>query len=351
MPYRRKGSSRIYITIRRPDGSTVRRSAGTDNWEDATALEGKLNHEAWEQRRMGVKPDKTWREAVVRWIQEKAHKASLKDDRQRLRWLDAHMGSLTLGEITRERVDAFIRTRVGVSVSEATSENRTANHYVALVTWLLTAAEREWEWGNRCPRLRTYPVIEYQKRALTVEEWRRLEAAFPGHLRRIATFSVSTGLRESKVFGLRWSSVNLEKRSLTLSGTRNKLGVSVPLNTTAMSVLAECRSLPVVHADRVFVYDKTGKPMNQHQHESWEGAFKRSGVVYCRYHDLRTTFVTWLYDAGAPEWAVRRLAGHTTKSVHMGYNRADIESLRPYSEIIDRVLSESAHPARSKNAQ
>jgi integrase len=145
-------------------------------------------------------------------------------------------------------------------------------------------------------------------------------------------------LREAKVFSLRWSSVNLERKSLTLAGTRNKLGVSIPLNSTALSVLLECRSLPVVHADRVFVYDKTGQPMNQHQHESWEGAFERSGVPYCRYHDLRTTFITWLYEGGVPEWAVRSLAGHTTKSVHQGYNRADIETLRPFSEVIDRVL-------------
>jgi integrase len=338
MPFRRKGSSRIYITVSEPDGRTVRRSAGTDNWEDAVALEGKKNHEAWEQRRMGVKPSRTWKQAVVRWTQEKAHKASIKDDLQRIRWLDPWLSPLSLDQITRERVSEIMERRDGVSTSIATSENRTANHYVNLIAWILTAAEREWEWGNRCPRFRTYPVKEYQKRALTVEEWTRLGAVLPPHLRRIATFSIATGLREAKVFGLKWSSVDLVKRSLVLSGTRNKLGVSIPLNSSAMAILTECRTLPVVHADRVFVYDKTGRPMNQHQHDSWKNAFVTSGVTYCRYHDLRTTFITWLYEGGVPEWAVRSLAGHTTKSVHQGYNRADIESLRPYSEVIDRVL-------------
>ncbi len=342
MPFRRKGSSRIYITVRKPDGRTVRRSAGTDNWEDAVALEGKKNHEAWEQRRMGVKASKTWKQAVVRWISDKAHKASLRDDKQRLAWLDGFLGDRALSEITRELVDGIMQQRTGVNCSVATSANRTANHYVSLIAWILTAAEREWEWGNRCPRFRTYPVKEYPKRALTVEEWFSLMKELPPHLRRLATFSICTGLREEKVFKLRWSSVNLERRSLALLGTKNKLGVSIPLNTSAMAVLTECRALSVVSADRVFLYDKTGKPMNQHQHESWEGAFERSGVPYARYHDLRTTFITWLYENGVPEWAVRSLAGHTTKSVHMGYNRADIESLRPYSEVIDRVLEGKA---------
>jgi integrase len=351
MPFRRKGSSRIYITIKRPDGSTVRRSAGTDHWDDAVALEGKKNHEAWEQRRMGVKAQRTWREAVVRWATDKAHKSSIKDDLQRIRWLDPHLGGLRLDEITREAVDSVLQQRPGVSTSHATSENRTANHYSALIAWILTAAEREWEWGNRCPRFRTYPVLEYQKRALTVEEWHKLSACLPPHLRRIATFSLSTGLREAKVFGLRWSTINLERRSLTLGGTKNKLGVSIPLNATAIAVLGECRSLPVVHADRVFVYDRTGRPMNQHQHESWEGAFERSGVTYCRYHDLRTTFITWLYEAQVPEWAVRSLAGHTTKSVHAQYNQASIETLRPFSEVIDRVLEGNEHSGLGSKAR
>jgi integrase len=339
MPFRRKGSSRIYISIKRPDGRTVRRSAGTDSWEDAVALEGKKNHEAWEQRRMGVKPSKTWREAVVRWVAEKAHKASLKDDRQRLDWLDAGLGRLSLNEITRELVDGIMRAREGVSTSVATSQNRTANHYVGLIAWILTAAEREWEWQNRCPRFRTYPVKEYPKRALTVEEWFKLRMELPDHLRRLATFSVSTGMREAKVFGLRWSSVNLERRSLSFSGTKNKLGVSIPMNATAMSVLMECRSAQIVHADRVFVYDKTGQPMNQHQHESWEGAFERSGVPYMRWHDTRTTFISWLAQAGVPEEIRRRLAGHSTRGVHQGYTVLEVEHLRPYSEVIDRVLA------------
>jgi integrase len=347
MPYRRAGSSKLYITIHRPDGRTVRRSAGTDNWEDATALEGKLNHEAWEQRRMGVKPPKTWRAAVVRWCADKEHKASIKDDIQRLRWLDEFLAGKNLHEINREFVDQIMLRRAGVSTTEATSANRTANHYVALIGWILTAAEREWEWGNRAPKLRTYPVKEYPKRALTVEEWFRLEKELPNHLRRLATFSISTGMREAKVFGLRWSSVDLEKRALSLGGTKNKLGVSIPLNASALATLTECRSLPIVHADRVFVYDKTGRPMNQHQHESWEGAFQRSGVEYVRWHDLRVTFVTWLYEAGVPEWAVRSLAGHTTKSVHQGYNQAGIEALRPFSEVIDRVLEGKMKGARN----
>jgi integrase len=104
-----------------------------------------------------------------------------------------------------------------------------------------------------------------------------------------------------------------------------------------MSVLMECRSLPIVHADRVFVYE--GRPITQHHPDSWAGAFRRAGVEPCRWHDLRTTFITWLYEGKAPEWAVRRLAGHSTRSVHDGYNVADAESLRPYSEIIDRVLA------------
>jgi integrase len=90
--------------------------------------------------------------------------------------------------------------------------------------------------------------------------------------------------------------------------------------------------------------------MNQHQHESWEGAFVRSGVTYCRWHDLRVTFVTWLYDAGVPEWAVSKLSGHSVKTVHQSYNKASVESLRPYSEVIDRLLdTQNLHTQPGQN--
>lgn len=330
--YRRPGSSNWYIT-------GLRISTGTDDKKAAEAYAAKLKLQSWERERMGAKPPRSWKEATVRWLTEKAHKHDIEGDRAKLRWIDQHLGAVSdLQEITRERIDGIMLERGGVSASDSRPGNSTSNRYVALISAILNAAEREWEWGNRAPVLRRYPEPKEEQRWLTVEEWRRLENALPKHLRLAATFSISTGLREAKVFGLRWTQVSMNQRSLSFTGTANKIGASIPLNATALSVLAECRSLPVISPEHVFLYQ--GHALRGVQHYTWEGAFKRAGVEYMKWHGLRHTFNSWLAQNGVPEEIRKKLMGHSTGSVHQRYTHFEVEHLRPYSEVIDRVLNE-----------
>lgn len=332
MPHRREGSTKLYIRVK-----GVRRTAGTDNWEDAKALEDRLNHQFWLNEKMGIKPPKTWVEAVNRWLDEKSGKVTIDEDIRKFKWLDQHFGSCTdINKITRDRVDAIMQLR-GVSIKPSKA-NSTANRYVALISGVLNAAEREWEWGNRAAKLRKYkePPAGSASRALTVEEWSRLEMELPTHLRLAATFAVSTGLRRKIVFGLKWQMLT-ENASLTFTGSANKLGASIPLNASASQVLAECRSMPVVSPEYVFLYE--GHKMQKHG-MAWHKAVKRAGIGHVRWHDLRVTFNSWLAQNGVPEQIQKRLVGHSTSGVHDRYTKLAIEHLRPFAEIIDTVLSQ-----------
>jgi len=255
MPHRRKGSTKLYIRVH-----GVRQSAGTDIWEDAKALEDRLNHQVWLERKMGLKPPKSWKEAVIRWCHEKSSKVTLNEDIRKFNWLDPHLGSCQdLNQITRDRVDAIMQLR-GVS-GPASKVNSTANRYVALISGVLNAAEREWEWGNRAAKLRTYqePPAGSASRALTLDQYLSLERELPSHMRSGARFALSTGLRESMVFGLKWKMLNLENRSLSFDGTGNKLGNAIPLNDSALHVIRTQKAASIVHAEYVFLYQ--GKPM------------------------------------------------------------------------------------------
>ena len=81
MPYRREGTRNWWIVVK-----GVRQSSGTADFEDAKALEGKLNHEDWLQQRMGFKKPRSWKEAVVKFLKESQHKASYDTIKQRLGW-------------------------------------------------------------------------------------------------------------------------------------------------------------------------------------------------------------------------------------------------------------------------
>lgn len=334
MPFRRKGSTQYYIRVK-----GVRISAETDKYEDAKALEDRLNHEAWLSDKMGLPQPRTWKEAVLRWCKEKEGKVTIDEDIRKFNWLDQHFGSITdLNKITRDRVDAIMQLR-GVS-SQPSKVNSTANRYVALISGVLNAAEREWEWGNRAAKLRKYkePPAGSAGRALTVEEWWKLEKELPEHLRLTATFALSTGIREAKVFGLRWSML-AEGATLSFTGTANKIGSCIPLNATACQVLARCRSLSVVSPEYVFLYN--GKPMKEHGQAAFRKAVERAGIGHVRWHDLRVTFNSWLAQNGVPEQIQKRLIGHAVSGVHDRYSKLAIEHLRPFAEIIDQVLGES----------
>lgn len=281
----------------------------------------------------------------MRWAKEKAHKVSIENDLGKIEWLDEHFGSVhDINTITRERVDGIMQLR-GVSV-QASSANSTANRFVALISGILNAAEREWEWGTKAPVLKRYHEPPSNGRALTLEEWRKLEKELPRHLKLAAAFSISTGLREAKVFGLKWKM--LTDGSLTFTGTTNKLGNSIPLNASALAVLSECRLTQIVSPEYVFLYN--GKPMQEHGQRSFAKAVERAQIGHVMWKDFRTTFNSWLAQAGVPEEIRKRLMGHKTNSVHDRYTRLYVEHLRPFSEIIDSVLAQSAGQNEVKTA-
>ena len=218
-------------------------------------------------------------------------------------------------------------------------------------------------WIESAPKFRTYPITEGRERWLSVEDWKRLthpDAKAPLHLLRPAAFALATGMRENKVFQLEWTQISMRDRRLTFKGTDNKLGNTIPLNDTAMSVLEEIRRSPVRHLTRVFFWQKprleNGKltysiePLESYGKAWWKwleraglGAYDERGHWQgdvC-WHTLRHTFASWLGNAGVPEGIIDRLGGWSTgkKTTRERYTHLAVDHLRPYAEVIDRLLA------------
>ena len=66
---------------------------------------------------MGEKPLRTWNEAVVRWLKESGHKATLDQDKSHLRWLDQHLGGKCLDTISRAVIDRITEAKLAEGVS------------------------------------------------------------------------------------------------------------------------------------------------------------------------------------------------------------------------------------------
>lgn len=195
----RKRGSVWWVDFTTSTGERVRRSAETEDKNQAEELHDKLKAEAWRVTKLGDRPRRTWNDAVVRWLTEQGHKASLESDKIHLRWLDKHLNGLDLTVITRERLDRIAATKHSEGVTPAT-----VNRVMEVLRAILRKCADEWEWIDRAPKVRMLKEPTRRVRYLSRDEAQRLLAQLPPHMADMAAFSLSTGLRRANVTGLRW---------------------------------------------------------------------------------------------------------------------------------------------------
>lgn len=295
--FKRKDSSSWWVKII-IDGRKIQRSTGTDDKIKAQEFHDRLKAQMWEQNRLGVKPRRYWKEAVVRWLEETSEKATHEEDRRKLIWLNAYLGERLLDEINLEVIDS-IRSAKLKEAAKATT-----NRYLALIR-----SRDEWEWIDKAPKVRLFKESGSRERSLTREQAGRLLAELPEHQRDVVLFALAIGLRQSNVLKLEWSQINLEQRHAWIHAaqSKNRRPIAIPLNDAAHAVLMRQQGK---HPERVFTF--RGKPLNSANTRAWQRALKRAGIDNFRWHVLRHTWATWQRQARTPTHELQRLGGWRT---------------------------------------
>lgn len=327
--FKRKDSSNYWVKITLA-GRTIQRSTGTDEKSKAQEFHDRLKAEMWEQDRLGVKPKRSWKEAVVKWLAETSDKATHHEDRSKLAWLDRFLGNCLLEEIDQVLIDQIRDAKV----REASKS--TTNRYLALVRSILIRARDEWEWIARVPKIRLFKESSSRERSLTHEQAGKLLYELPEHQREVVLFALATGLRQSNVLMLEWTRVNLEQRHAWVHAmqSKNRHPISVPLNNAAYAVLLRQRGK---HPERVFTFQ--GKPLNSANTKAWKRALGRAGIEDFRWHDLRHTWATWQRQAGTPTHELQRLGGWRTGAMVERYAHLAPDHLATAASRMDDMLS------------
>ena len=328
--FKRKDSPHWWIKLTPRSGPSVQRSTGTADKLKAREYHDKLKASLWDQERLGIKPERSWREAVVRWLEETSEKATHKEDKKKLVWLHGFLGELNLDQVTRDVIDQ-IRSAKLKEVSKGT-----VNRYLALVRAILLRARDEWEWVDKVPKVRLFKETSSRERSLTVEQAKALLEQLPEHQREVVLFALATGLRQRNVLGLEWQQVNLAQRHAWIHGwqSKNRRPISVPLNEMALAVLKRQEGK---HSTRVFTF--RGRPLNSANTKAWQAARRRAGIQDFRWHDLRHTWATWQRQAGTPTHELQRLGGWRTGAMVERYAHLAPDHLAIAASRLDSVLA------------
>jgi len=110
---------------------------------------------------------------------------------------------------------------------------------------------------------------------LTYNQANRFLRELPFHLRLVARFCLSTGLRRENILSLKWSQVAFATATvqMTAKQMKNKKGLTIPLNEDAMRVLILAATFG--NHDEPLVFTYKGKRMHGCCTKVWYKALKR----------------------------------------------------------------------------
>ncbi|MFM0131768.1 site-specific integrase [Paraburkholderia sediminicola] len=139
------------------------------------------------------------------------------------------------------------------------------------------------------------------------------------YLRPIVELAIETAMRQSEIVGLDWSRVNLARRSVHLTMTKNGTSRGVPLSLRAMNVLSQ---LPGDRRGAVFA-GVTAEAVKR----AFIRARKRAGMEDFRFHDLRHEATSRLFEKGLTVPEVARITGHKTWTMLERYTHLQLEDV------------------------
>ena len=153
--YRRAG---IWHIDKQIEGQRVCQSTGSAELAEAERFIARLTESLRQARVYGVRPERSFETAAIKFVRENQHKRSLDRDIALLRQLMPWIGSLPLQRIHRGTLEPYVDSK-----RKEGKKPGTINHGLKIVRRILNLAEKEWmdehgmTWLNRAPRIKLLP--------------------------------------------------------------------------------------------------------------------------------------------------------------------------------------------------
>jgi integrase len=287
-------------------------------------------------------------DAVDRYLQEVTptkRPFTQQSEKHRAATLKRHFGKYSLAGITAELVAKFRDERLaGLDRLDAKGKPRpraanTVRLELALIGHLFTVAIKEWGVGliyNPVLNIRRPSPGAGRNRRISAAEEAALLARVDQHsnpmLRWIVRIAIETGMRSSEINTLQMGQVDLERRIVLLTYTKNTTQRTVPLTREATALFKEALANPVrpkKETDLVFFgepgKDKIRRPYNFNK--AWREIKTAAGLPELHFHDLRHEAVSRFVEAGLSDQEVSAISGHKSMQMLTRYTHLRAEDL------------------------
>lgn len=138
-------------------------------------------------------------------------------------------------------------------------------------------------------------------------------------------------MRSSEILTLTRSQVEVKRRVVRLTDTKNNEARLVPLTQAATEVFKQALNNPVRPLDCNLVFfgepGRDGKRGPYAYTKFWNQAKKQAGLDDFRFHDLRHEAVSRLVEAGLSDQEVAAISGHKSMQMLRRYTHLRAEDL------------------------
>ncbi|EML0364164.1 site-specific integrase [Providencia rettgeri] len=325
-------------------GKRVRKSLGTPDKKLALELHDKLKADAWKVDRLGEDPEYTFDEACLRWLKDKQHKRTLRNDKCKMRFWLIHFKGRKLSSITNNECQDLIAKMKNRGSQKGFPSQSSKYSHLAFIRSLLRIAANEWGWLKSAPYIKAIPSRQVRIKWLTREQATALIDNAVDYLKPVITFALATGLRRGNILSLEWSQVDLVRKVAWINPeqSKNYRAIGVSLNDTACQII---RDQIGRHTKYVFVRERKKNgvidlvPMTVNANKAFNSAMKKAGIEGFHFHDLRHTWASWLIQAGVPLSALQEMGGWESIEMVKRYAHLSPIHLQEHAKNIDDILN------------
>lgn len=324
MPFR-TAKTRVYQYDIIVKGSRFRGSCGTEDYEEAKAVEAQIRANAKALRNKGG--SYTLSEALGTYHRDKiVGTSSEATNAGQCRAILKHMdGRQQISNITDADVLAY------VAKDRAKCKNATVNRRLQMLGRAIRHMGSIYKADIPTLNLKAAETKEPREivRELSADEQRRLFDALPAEYHPIVSFALMTGARIGSITSLLWDNVDMNNREISF-WVKGDERLTFPINREVAALLSALPRSNVL-AHRKYVFTRLNKQTLERQPIDPHGgilpaAFRKAlagaEIEGFRFHDLRHTFATRLLRKTQNIKLVSKLLGHsnietTTKYAHV----------------------------------